>query len=161
MSKKLLIYILLLISLLNLADSMLLYSTTQGQILDRSRLLAGSYQYLAALKVLNDALAVYPEDEQIISEFKKNAELYVVHEISNGYQRISQNPQDVEAYVNISEAFLLMDNRIKALEILLEGTFENPYSVRLWRAIAQLEAFAGRPLEASSALREASIHESH
>lgn len=136
-------------------------SLVQSRILERSRELTQSYQYLAALEVLDEGLERYPSDAEIREEFQKNSELYVVHQISSGYQRVEKNPEDAEAYVDISNAFLLVGDRLKAMEVLLEGTFENRDSPILWRAIAKLESSAHRPLEAASAMREARLHESH
>ena len=133
---------------------------SQSQILERSRSLTQSYRYLAALEVLDTGLSLYPDNEDMTAEFKKNTELYIVHEISSGYRRIDKNPQDVEAYLSISKAFLLMDDKFKALEVLTEGTFVNQSSVALWRQIAQLETLSGRLQEANSALREAERYDS-
>ncbi len=121
-------------------------------ILEQSRGLTKGYQYLAALEVLDEGLALYPNNSEISEEFRRNTELYIMHEISNGYQQINQNPHDVDAYISISKAFLLMSERFKALEVLTEGTFENPQSPQLWQAISEIELSAGRPAEASSAL---------
>jgi tetratricopeptide (TPR) repeat protein len=121
-------------------------------ILEDSRGLTRGYKYLAALEVLDEGLALYPNNSDISEEFKRNTELYIMHQISNGYHMIESNPNDVEAYISISRAFLLMSDRFKALEILTEGTFENPHSPELWQAISEIELSAGRTAEASSAL---------
>ncbi len=123
-------------------------------ILEHSRGLTQNYKYLAALEVLDEGLALYPNNPEISEEFKRNTELYIMHEISNGYHTIEENPYDIEAYLSISKAFLLMSDRFKALEILTEGTFENPHSPELWQAISEIELSAGRPAEARSALTQ-------
>lgn len=127
----------------------------ETQFLERSQILTKQHDYAAALAILDQGLSSLPKSELLNAEFRKNSELYIMHEISTGYQRIDQNLHDVKAYVQVSEAFLLAGERLKALEILTEGTFANPKSAVLWVAIGNLEKAAGRLAEANSAFEEA------
>ncbi|MEI6806449.1 MAG: hypothetical protein WCK49_08095 [Myxococcaceae bacterium] len=127
----------------------------ETQFLERSQALTQKHDYVAALTILDQGLLLYPSSELLIAAFRKNSELYIVHEISTGYQQIDKNSHDVKAYVRVSEAFSLAGERLKALEVLTEGTFENPKSSVLWSAIGKLEQTAGRLAEANSAFEEA------
>ncbi|MBL4818527.1 MAG: hypothetical protein JKY15_04765 [Deltaproteobacteria bacterium] len=88
-------------------------------------------------------------------EFKHTAELYVLDQISEGYERIDKDPYDIEAYIAISEGFLMFGFRVKALEELTNATFDNWHSKRIWYQIAYVEQLSGRPNEAASALAQA------
>lgn len=133
---------------------------TEVQILKRSQKLSQGHNYVAALQTLDLGLAMYPDSQILGVEFRKNSELYIVHEISKGYQRIDQNPYDVQAYIRVSDAFWLAGQRFKALEVLTDGVSKNQKASPLWVAIGNLEQMSGRPKEARSAFREAKRYES-
>lgn len=133
---------------------------SEAQFLGRSQGLTRQHNYAAALETLDLGLAKYPNSVLLTSEFRKNSQLYIVHEISRGYQRIDRNPHDVQAYIRISEAFWLAGQRIKAFEVLVDGTSANQTSAPLWAAIANLEELSGRHAEAEAVLREAKRYES-
>ncbi|MES2504318.1 MAG: hypothetical protein V4534_05510 [Myxococcota bacterium] len=155
MLKRILLYTVLSVSLLGLVDASRGDVDTQAQILEHSRKLSKSSKYLAALEVLDAGMELYPKDEQISEEFKKNTQLYVVHQIAVYYARLEKDPHDIEAYVSLANLFLLMNDRFEALRVLTEGTFVNQTSGALWQEIAKVEIISGRSLEAQSALREA------
>lgn len=133
---------------------------TEAQFVRQSQNLVRQHDYSSALKILDLGLVKYPESTTLLDEFRKISELYIVHEISRGYQRIDKNPHDVEAYIRVSDAFWLAGQNLKALEVLTEGTFENPGATSLWVAIGNLEELSGRPSEAYAAFKEAKRYES-
>jgi tetratricopeptide (TPR) repeat protein len=134
-------------------------SWTEAQFVQHSQNFAQQHNYLAALETVDLGLVKYPNSAALAGEFRKNSELYIVREISKGYQRIDENPYDVDAYIRVSNAFRLAGQNLKALEVLTEGTFENPRAGSLWMAIGNLEELSGRPKEARSAFREAKRYE--
>lgn|SRR3989338_221868 len=151
------IILFLFVSLLALAvaDPLPRGSLSETEVLEQSRIYVAQHQYVSALKVLNSGLGYHPESEAILAEFQKDAELYIVHEISSGYRKISKNVHDVWAYIQISNAFMMAGQSTKALEVLTEGVSANPRSSVLWHAIGKLEKKSGRPKEADSAFQEA------
>lgn len=153
--------ILLLVSFVSLACFALVRSSDspKDQVLQESQRLAAQHKYVDALRMLNRALSADPNDPVLTEEFKKYAQLYIVHEISTGYQRIDKNPHDIDAYLLISNAFWMSGNSTKAQEVLLEATRQNPRSAKLWGAIGNLEDLSGRPNEAWSAYQEAKHYE--
>ena len=151
------IILFLFISLLALAvaDPLPRGSLSETEVLEQSRIYVEQHQYVAALKVLNLGLGYHPKSESITAEFQKDAELYIVHEISSGYQKINKNPHDIRAYIKVSNAFRMAGQQVKAMEVLTDGVVANPGSSILWRAIGNLEKKSGRPNEAASAFKEA------
>ncbi len=161
MSRKL-VLLSFLVSLIALAmaDVLPQGSQTEAQFLQHGQKLTQQYDYAAALKILNLGLTQYPKSAVLIAEFKKDSELYILHEISQGYQSIDKNIHDVSAYIRVSNAWFLANETFKAFEVLLDGTAENQTSASLWVAIGNLEELSGRPAEAHAAFEEAKRYES-
>lgn len=151
------IILFLFVSLLALAvaDPLPRGSLSETEVLNQSRIFVEQHQYVAALKVLDFGLKNHPGDVSMVAELQKVAELYVVHEISSGYQKISRNVHDIKAYMRVSNGFWMAGQKTKALEVLTDALVENPESSVLWNAIGRLENQAGRPNEAASAFKEA------
>ena len=151
------IVLFLFVSLLALAvaDPLPRGSLSETEVLNQSRIFVEQHQYMAALKVLDFGLKNHPGDASMVAELQKVAELYIVHEISSGYQKISRNAHDIKAYMRVSNGFLMAGQKTKALEVLTDATLDNSESSVLWNAIGNLENKAGRPNEAASAFREA------
>lgn len=156
MSSRIII-LFLFISLLALAvaDPLPRGSLSETQVLNQSRIFVEQHRYVSALRVLNMALVYHPRNEVILNEFRKDSELYFLHEISSGYHRIQKDIHDVKAYIRISNAFWKMGQRSKALEVLTDAILDNANSAVLWHAIGNLENKSGRLNEAASAFQEA------
>lgn len=101
-----------------------------------------------------EALNLHPDSTALRSSFKKTFALHIYQQVSGGYRRISANKHDVEAYVNVARTYGMIGDNFRAMEILTQGTLENPESVPLWMLIGYLELQEKREAEALSVFRE-------
>lgn len=110
--------------------------------------------YEAAVALLLNALSMHPNDDNLTTLFKQTFSMHIYNQISSGYKRIKENPNNIEAYLIIARSFGFIGDETKAMEILLEGTRSNPGSTDIWIAIANIELKAARDAEALSVFKE-------
>lgn len=122
--------------------------------LAKAEALNAKKDYKASLDLLMGAVNEQPDNNILRDLLRKTFVLHLQSEVANGYQRVSANKHDVEAYLNVAKAFNLVDDHFRSMEVLTSGAIENPKSVRLWLAIGLQELDQRRDAEAASVFRE-------
>jgi tetratricopeptide (TPR) repeat protein len=107
-----------------------------------------------ALDRLVSALHDDPSNDMLRSLFEKARDAQLNARISSGFERISSNKHDIDAYLSVAIALSLESYPAGALEVLTNGVIENPNSVPLWLNIGVIELIRRRPAEALSVFRE-------
>ncbi len=107
-----------------------------------------------ALVILLDEDKRLPHQIAIDALIKKTFLSYCEFEIKAGDDAVERNALDVEAYMREARGYSYLGDNLRAMEVLTEGTMENPGSISLWMTIAAMEMKAGRDAEAVSVWSE-------
>ncbi len=125
------------------------------QILQRAMMLNQQEHYQESIALLLAALKRDPKKEPLRLLLRQTAFLQVNQQIETGSKKLEENPHDVATYHSMADAYVTIDQRLKALEILLQGVTENPQNTSLWMAIGKIELAAERYKEALSVFNQA------
>lgn len=107
-----------------------------------------------AIKMLMSALEQEKNDSMLRTLLLQSFDMFLEEQIRIGEQEIHENPKNSEPYLRVANSLELLQNNLKAMEVLVNGISLNPDSMDLWMGIALLEHKAGRDFEALDVLRE-------
>jgi len=127
---------------------------TPAEIAQKAQELNYKQDFDASLDLLLGAFQNGEEDPALRKLFRTTLILKIQYQVSEGYRRIRIDKSDVDAYLLLSRTFTYTGDNSRALEILSDGTTENPKSVELWMALALTELQLDRDAEALSVFRE-------
>lgn len=120
----------------------------------RAERLNSSEMYKDSLNLLLGIAAEQPEDNSLKELLKKTFVLHIQYQILDGYKKIETNSHDEDAYLEVSNAYDMIQDQFRSMEILTNGVIENPKSVKLWLAVGMLEMQRKHDAEALSVFRE-------
>lgn len=110
--------------------------------------------YKGALSILLVAIKENPDKQSLRMLLQQTLLLQVEKQVETDKGLIQKNPHDVEAYLDMSDAFSLIDQRVDAMQTVLDGLYENPESHQLWAKMGRLELAAERYAEALSIFKK-------
>lgn len=111
-------------------------------------------KYEASLELLLGAVNDQPSNSVLKALLKKTFVFHLQSKIAEGYAKIEADKHDPEGYLTVSNAYNMVDDRFRSMEVLTAGIIENPRAVRLWLAIGLLELEQKRDAEALSVFNE-------
>ena len=125
-----------------------------GNYLKQATMLLSQEKYSEARSVLYFAVQKDPSNLLLRQMLKRVLVMELQNDVMTGMARVKNNPSDTEGYAMIAKAYNVTNDRLSALEILLEGTLENPNAVDLWMLTGQIELQAQRHHEALAVFSE-------
>lgn len=107
-----------------------------------------------AIKALMTALEGESHDSLLRPLLLQSFDMFLEEQIRSGEQEIRQNQENTGAYIRVANSLELLDNSVRAMEILVHGISINPENSELWMQIGKLEHKAGRDPEALDVFKE-------
>lgn len=117
-------------------------------LISQVRSLNHQKKYHEAISVLRAAIDISEEDLLLKALLMQTFDLFIESEIISGQKKIASNKRDISSYMAVAGSFDLLDEDLRAMEVLLNGIKYNHNSSKLWMFIARLELKAGRKNEA-------------
>jgi tetratricopeptide (TPR) repeat protein len=111
-------------------------------------------EHKQSLELLISALDKQQEDSLLRPILLQTFDMFLENEIRSGEDAIKNNYKNIEAYIRTASALELLDQRYRALEILINGISLNNNSAELWMKIGKLEHKSERHLEAFDVFKE-------
>ncbi|HXW60406.1 MAG TPA: hypothetical protein VEK06_02600 [Myxococcota bacterium] len=107
-----------------------------------------------AIKMLMTALEGEDSDSLLRPLLLQSFDMFLGEQIETGEKEIRNHPKNTDAYIRVANSLELLDNKDRAMEILVHGVSINPDNAAVWMQIGKLEHKAGREMEALDVFKE-------